>query len=504
MRERAGDTRGVVTMSSTARPILQLTGIEKHFGTTHALRRVDFTVGKGEIHGLAGANGAGKSTLMKIINGVYQPDAGQVLLDGKEVVFRSPRHAQAAGIGMVFQEFSLVRSLTVSQNVFLGSPLKQGGLLRLAEEKRQVEGLMKRLGVAIDPAALLGDLPVPHQQLTEIAKALSGDRRILVLDEPTASLGHHDAAQLMAVLRRLADEGLAIVFISHHLGEVLDLCDVVTVMRDGQVALRETTDRLTLDRLVSTMLGGSMVKRTLPAADTTGSTETLASVRGLHHGQKLRGVSFDIHAGEVIGVAGLLGSGRTELLECIAGLRRPSAGVIIDERNGKAPNTALVPEDRRTQGLVHQYSIRDNIALPILRRIARGPFVRDRKAAELSRAKITELSIKADTPATIVGDLSGGNQQKVVLAKSLALHADILLLDDPTFGIDIRTAKDIMRLAQDFAAAGGAVLWVSSEFDEIAQVSNRVLVLRHGEITQDLPNSAAQPLTEDQLLLAVQ
>jgi ribose transport system ATP-binding protein len=405
---------------------------------------------------------------------------------------------------MVFQEFSLVRSLTVSQNVFLSSPLRQGGRIRLAEEKRQVEGLMQRLGVAIDPTALLGDLPVPHQQLTEIAKALSGDRRVLVLDEPTASLGQHDAAQLMVVLRRLADEGLGVVFISHHLGEVLELCDVVTVMRDGQVALQETTDRLTLDRLVSTMLGGSTVERTLPAADANRSAGTLASIRGLHYGQKLRDVSFDVHAGEVIGIAGLLGSGRTELLECIAGFRRPSSGVVVDERTGKAPKAALVPEDRRTQGLVHEYSIRDNVALPILRRIARGPFVRDRKAAELSRAKIVELSIKAESPAAIVGDLSGGNQQKVVLAKSLALEADILLLDDPTFGIDIRTAKDIMLLAQDFAAAGGAVLWVSSELDEIAQVSNRVLVLRNGQIAQDLPNSATHPLTEEQLLLAVQ
>jgi ribose transport system ATP-binding protein len=474
------------------------------FGATYALRGVDFTVKAGEIHGLAGANGAGKSTLMKVINGVYQPDAGHVLLDGDEVRFRSPRQAQRAGIGMVFQEFSLVRSLTVSQNVFLGSAITHNGVLGLREEKKQTEQLMKRLGVSIDAGATLGDLPVPHQQLTEIAKALSGDRRVLVLDEPTASLGQHDAAQLMHVLRRLADDGLAIVFISHHLAEVLELCDVVTVMRDGQVALQDQAANLTLDALVSSMLGGAMVERTRPAAHADRAGDALASISNLHYGQKLRDVSFDIHAGEVIGIAGLLGSGRTELLECIAGFRRPASGTVVKKATGRPPNAALVPEDRRTQGLVQQYSIRDNIALPILRRIARGPFVRDRTAAELSRSMITDLSIKAESPATVVSGLSGGNQQKVVLAKSLALKAEILLLDDPTFGIDIRTARDIMQLAQDFAAAGGAVLWVSSEFDEIAQVSNRVLVLRHGEIAQDLPNTEAQPLTEDQLLVAVQ
>jgi ribose transport system ATP-binding protein len=492
---------------TTDQPVLDMRTIDKRFGATHALRGVDFTVRAGEIHGLAGANGAGKSTLMKIINGVHSPDEGEMLLNGEPVAFKSPRQAQQAGIGMVFQEFSLVPSLTVSQNVFLASPLAHAGTLSVAEERKQTKQLMQRLGVDIDPEATVGELPVPHQQLTEIAKALAGNRRVLVLDEPTASLTQRDAAHLMVVLRRLAAEGLAIVFISHHLNELLELCDTVTVMRDGKVASHGRAEDYDLDRLVAAMLGGTAVARTQPPDAAPPASPALASVIDLHHGSKLNGVSFDIHRGDVIGIAGLLGSGRTELLECLAGLRRPSAGKIVAGSRGGGqarPKTALVPEDRRTQGLVQQYSIRENIALPVLRRISRGPFVRNGPAKELANKMIAGLSIKASGIDAVVGGLSGGNQQKVVIAKSLAQEAEILLLDDPTFGIDIRTAAEIMQLAQRFAAGGGAVLWVSSDFDELVQVSNRVLVLRDGRVDQNLPNPADQPLTEEEVLVAVQ
>jgi ribose transport system ATP-binding protein len=347
--------------AATATPLLQLTGIEKHFGATHALRGVDFTVEPGQIHGLAGANGAGKSTLMKIINGVYQSDAGSITLSGKPVTFRSPRQAQKAGIGMVFQEFSLVSSLTVSQNVHLSEPLTAGRRLKLREERRNTRALMERLGVDIDPSATVAEIPVPHRQLTEIAKALAGNRRVLVLDEPTASLTQREAAQLLLVLRRLADEGLGIVFISHHLSEVLEICDVITVMRDGAIARHDAASAFTLDSLVTAMLGGTAVERTAPAPPAHPDAEVLMAVRGISSGDRVSDISFDIRRGDVIGVAGLLGSGRTELLECLAGLRRVGKGRV----DRAAARTALVPEDRRTQGFVQQFSIKENIALPV-------------------------------------------------------------------------------------------------------------------------------------------
>jgi ribose transport system ATP-binding protein len=491
--------------AATAAPLLQLTGIEKHFGATHALRGVDFTVEPGQIHGLAGANGAGKSTLMKIINGVYQADAGSITLSGEPVTFRSPRQAQKAGIGMVFQEFSLVSSLTVSQNVHLSEPITVGRGLKLREERRNTRALMERLGVDIDPSATVAEIPVPHRQLTEIAKALAGNRRVLVLDEPTASLNQHEAAQLLLVLHRLADEGLGIVFISHHLSEMLEICDVITVMRDGAIARHDAAAAFTLDGLVTAMLGGTAVERTAPPPPADPAADVLMAVRDLSSGDRVSDVSFDIRRGDVIGVAGLLGSGRTELLECLAGLRRVGKGGVgkggIDRA---AARTALVPEDRRTQGYVQRFSIKENIALPVLRRLSSGPFVRRGEAAELARTMIADLRIKASGVDAVVTGLSGGNQQKVVLAKSLAQRADVLLLDDPTFGIDIRTAAEIMHLAQRFAADGGAVLWVSSDFDEIVQVANRVIVLRAGRLIEDLPNTPEAPLTEETLLIAVQ
>jgi ribose transport system ATP-binding protein len=278
-------------------------------------------------------------------------------------------------------------------------------------------------------------------------------------------------------------------------------------MRDGQVASHGRASEYDLDKLVAAMLGGTAIARTQPPEAAPSASATLASVVEVHQGHKLHGVSFDIRRGEVIGIAGLLGSGRTELLECLAGLRRPAAGDIVTggREDGRArPRTALVPEDRRTQGLVQQYSIRENIALPVLRRLSRGPFVRNSAAKDLATRMVAGLSVKASGIDAVVGGLSGGNQQKVVMAKSLAQEAEILLLDDPTFGIDIRTAAEIMQLAQRFAADGGAVLWVSSDFDELVQVSNRVLVLRGGRVVEDLPNRSDQPLTEEQLLVAVQ
>jgi ribose transport system ATP-binding protein len=500
-------------VESSAPPVLELLGIRKAFDRVEVLHGVDLVARQGEIHGLVGANGAGKSTLMKILDGVYQADEGTIRIDGREATYSDPRGARDQGIAMVFQEFSLIPTMTVAQNLFLTrEPRTTGGLIDDAEADRRTRDVLDRLGVEIGPRAVVGSLPVGKRQLVEIAKALSQDARILILDEPTASLSHTEIEILFALMRRLRDRGIAIIFISHHLQELAAVCDRVTVLRDGLVALSATLDRVTLGDIIGAMVGSAAPAEAAREEHPVPLDDPVLEVRGLTWPGRLRDIGFTLHRGEILGVAGLLGSGRTELLASLFGIHPPDAGEIRlrgtlvsfgDPGSAIRAGLSLVPEDRRRQGILPDESIRMNVLLPIWRRLARGPFIDDARGRSIVGDLMARLQIRATGMEQVVRRLSGGNQQKVVVGKSLSSEPSILLLDDPTVGIDVQSKRELAAAIRRIAAGGSSVLLVSSEFDELAALCDRVLVLRRGALVGELDRRRGDEISESSLLAAV-
>lgn len=499
---------------AAATPLLEARGIRKSFHGVEVLHGVDFVLRRGQIHGVVGQNGAGKSTLMKILNGVYTRDDGETLIDGRPVAFATPLDARRHGIAMVFQEFSLVPTMTVAQNVLLTrEPIGPGGLIDEGEERRRTLAAIEPLGVAIDPGALVGDLPIGARQLVEIAKAISQDARILILDEPTASLPAGEVETLFRAIRRLTAKGIAIVYISHHLQELLAISDHVTVLRDGEVRLSAPAPTLTMGQMIQAMLGQSL-QRELDwkphQRDVT--ARPLLRVDGLSAG-KVRDISFELRCGEVLGIAGLLGSGRTELLRVLFGIDQPEAGTIeFEGRPIRLPTPshalragiALVPEDRRRAGLVADHAVRSNILMAAWHRISRGGFVRDRAGDRIVGGFVERLKIRTTGLDQQVARLSGGNQQKVVVAKNLAVRPTVLLLDDPTVGIDVRSKADILDEARALAAEGNGIIIVSSELAELSALCDRVMILAGGRTAAWLDRAAGDDLTEEALTGAIQ
>lgn len=495
--------------------VLEARDVAKSFGATEALRGVSVAFRRGEIHGVIGHNGAGKSTLVKILCGVHSPDAGTVAIDGRSVEFHSPDDASEAGIGLVFQEFSLIPDLTVAQNVFLrthGAPLF--GLIDDQSLERRTTEILARLGAEIPPRTTVRDLGVADRQLVEIAKALSRPRRVLMLDEPTAALSATEVDRLFSVLRALADDGIAIVFISHHLREVLRVCEVVTVLRDGAVSLDDAVGHHDLTSLVAALLGATASRgdSATQRNDDAALGEVVLAVEHLSVPPQVRDVSFQLRSGEVLGIAGLLGSGALEVLEAIFGVRSNASGVVrLGDRDDVPghPSDAikrgafLVPEDRRIQGLVADHPIGENIVMAIIGRLTRFGIIDVDRAESIGQNQAARLQIDGQL-TTPVRDLSGGNQQKVVLAKSLTTGAKVLLLGEPTFGIDIRTAAEIVEIVRRFAASGNAAIWVSSDFDELTRVADRVLIMKSGQMVGERAVRGNVPLTEEELLHAVQ
>ncbi len=474
--------------------ILEMRDMKKTFAGIPVLKDVAFDLRKGEVHALMGGNGAGKSTLMKILTGVYRRDAGQLRVDGKDQVFSTPRDAEAAGIAMIFQELSLIPTLTVAQNIFLHREPRKGIFLNEAEAVRRSSEILADLGENIDPNTRVEDLSLGASQMVEIAKALSKNAQILVMDEPTSSLSEHETSTLFDIVRRLKNNGISIVYVSHRMSEIFTICDRVTVMRDGRSVLTEDCKKVSMEKVIEAMLGeGARSSLQWREREKRADSKAVLDVDKISLAGDYKDVSFSISAGEIVGLAGLMGSGRTEIAQTIFGIRRPDSGEI--RIKGKAirstadaisAGVALVPESRRTQGLVLDHSIRKNFQLPNLDMFRIGRFIGERSGTAAVEGMIDKLKIKTDNPEREVVLLSGGNQQKVVLSKWLVREPKLLILDEPTVGVDIGAKSEIVEIVRSIADKGAAVLVISSEFEELLAMSDRLLVLRDGQVVDDL------------------
>ena len=483
-------------VAETVVPAVEMRGISKAFDSNVVLTGVDFEVAPGEVHALAGGNGAGKSTLMKILQGVYTKDDGTIRINGREVTFSSIHDAKAAGIGMVFQEFSLVPSLTVAQNIFLTTePLGRGIFIRDGEARDKAREVFRQLEVDVDPGARVSDLGTAYWQLTEIAKAMAQDARVLIMDEPSASLARHEAEQLFELVARLKAQGISIIYISHRMEEVYRIADRITILRDGRNLLTKRLTDVTPEQIVEGIVGQQIEGMAYQERDSSAEREVLLEARGLTAGSRVQNVSFTLHRGEIIGLAGLMGSGRTELARCLFGIDKLDSGEVrvrgerVDLSNPRQAikaGLALIPEDRRAQGLVLDHSVRDNLLLPLLKKIERGPLLDDGAGKTLATSLIERFAVKVANPGRPVRLLSGGNQQKVVIAKWLGTDPDVLIMDEPTAGVDIGTKTEILTMIRNLAEEGKAVIVISSEYAEMLAVSDRVLILRDGTVQQEL------------------
>lgn len=476
--------------------LLEMRGIEKSFNSISVLKKADFTLRTGEVHALMGVNGAGKSTLMKILTGVYAKDEGTILLNGKEIDITSPEVAEQFGIAMIFQEFSLIPTLSVAQNIFLKrEPRFFGGLIiDEAETIRKAQLILDELGEDIDPSMLVEHLSVGKCQIVEIAKAISKNARILVMDEPTSSISEAEVSRLFKFVERLKETGISVVYISHRMSEIFTICDRITVMRDGEKVLTDTCENLSMKTLIDTMLGSSTETAMTWRQGThvLGKTPALELV-DLSHKNHFKSINLTVYPGEVVGLAGLMGSGRTEILEAIFGLNAADNGhveingtLIKNNAHAISAGVALIPENRRTQGLVLDHSILDNFLLPNLKKFSKLFCVKTTAGANAMEKYISQLNISSDSVNKTVGLLSGGNQQKVILSKWLASNPAVLLLDEPTIGVDIGAKSDIVKLVRQLAAMGSAILVVSSEFEELMAMSDRIIVLKNGTISETL------------------
>jgi ABC-type sugar transport system ATPase subunit len=496
-------------------PLLQVRGINKAFAGVPALIDVDLEFHAGRVHALLGQNGAGKSTLISIISGVLQPDSGTMAIDGQAVEFASPAEALAGGVVAVYQELSLLPDMTVAENLYLGIEPRRAGLLDRSAMVSGARELLDRLGASgIDANAQVGDLTLAAQQLVEVAKALTRQARILILDEPSAVLGDDELELLYALIERLTQSGIGVVYITHRLDEVIRIADEATVMRDGRVALRLTRDELSHDRMIEAMVGHKVRRDAPPKWSAIGHGEAASRWNGLVVTDLVvsdsdpRGLSFTLEPGTILGIAGLTGSGRSRLLRALAGIDPPASGSVTWEgeavrmrtpRAAIASGVVLVPEDRKRQGLIIGQSVEFNIALSALKRIGRGGWISGSSLSSLATLMVTRLRVKTAGIRQQVQFLSGGNQQKVVLARCLSTNPRLLLLDEPFRGVDVGAKAEIADLIGDIASKGTSVIVVSSEIEDVLALTDRVFVMRDGRIATELVGPEA---TEEKILHA--
>jgi len=470
--------------------LLEISGVGKSFPGVRALHDVSFSVGAGEVVAVLGENGAGKSTLMKILAGVQMPDTGSIRLEGAPVQIHSVEEGLSLGIALIHQELNLATNLSIGANLFLGREPVKRGLIDEREIELRSRKLLGRVGLDLDPATLVGNLSIGRQQLVEIAKALSTNARILIMDEPTSSLSQGETERLFGVVKDLRQNGVSILYISHRLGEVVELADRVVVLRDGENAGELARAEINHDRMVSLMVGRDLAQFYAHQPHPPG--EVVLSVSGLRTpAHPSHGIDFELRAGEIVGMAGLVGAGRTELLETLFGITPAVGGTVIVEgvprtlvnpRAAIAAGMVLVPEDRKQQGLILEMAVADNISLASISRDQRAGFLNFAAERRITEEMTERMRIKTPSSRQIVRFLSGGNQQKVVLGKWLAMKPRILFLDEPTRGIDIGAKREIYALMEDLAKQGVAILFVSSELEEVIGMSDRALVMHEGRL----------------------
>ena len=475
--------------------IITLEQINKSFGGVKVLNNVNFMLEKGEVHALVGGNGAGKSTLMKILTGVYKSDSGKVKVNGETVTINNPLDAQKYGIQMIFQELSLSPTLTVSENIFLAHEIKKGFVLNKKEMENKTKKLLNDLGLDIDPKARISNLDVGVCQLVEIAKALAQDSSVLVMDEPTASLNEREVQVLFGIIEKLKNAGVSIVYISHRMREIFQIADKIAVLKDGKIVEDKAKEEFTMESLIDDMIGKKVEKvleysRSLSKEDSS----YILEAEHLNYGNRVNDFSIKLRKGEVLGFAGLMGTGKTEVMEILFGLKKQGrASIKIEGKPVRIRNVAdaikngivLVPEDRRRQGLVLIHSLKDNVSLPNYKKLTKLGLIIKRRVNRMSKDSVNELNIKTDSIDKRLGNLSGGNQQKVVVAKWIKTKPKIFLMDEPTAGIDIGAKAELIETIRNLTKQGNSVIFVSSELGEMLAICDRVLVFSNGKISKE-------------------
>ncbi|MGM0903468.1 MAG: sugar ABC transporter ATP-binding protein [Bacillota bacterium] len=477
---------------------ITMQGIYKAFGTNQVLTGVDFELKEGEVHALMGENGAGKSTMMNVLTGLHSLDKGKITVDGKETYFKNPKEAEQAGVTFIHQELNIWPEMTVLDNMFIGKEPKNAfGLIDSAKMKRLATEQFARLDVSLPLDQEAGSCSVGEQQMIEIAKALMTKARVIIMDEPTAALTEREIKKLFEVISSLKKEGVSIVYISHRMEEIFAICDRITVMRDGKTVDTKPIPETNFEEVVKKMVGRELTDRFPQRNSIPG--ETVLEVKNLA-GKDFRNVSFSIRSGEIVGVSGLMGAGRTEIMRGIFGLDLLESGEVI--LNGKkvtiknanqAVNLGIgfITEDRKDEGLVLDFSIKDNIALPSLNSFAPKGLIKEKDEKDFVEMLIKRLTVKTESADTRVGDLSGGNQQKVVIAKWIGISPKVLILDEPTRGVDVGAKREIYQLMNELTDRGVAIIMVSSELPEVLGMSDRILVVHEGNITGELPKETA-------------
>ncbi|MCM3671403.1 sugar ABC transporter ATP-binding protein [Mesobacillus maritimus] len=477
---------------------ITMQGIYKAFGTNQVLTGVDFELKEGEVHALMGENGAGKSTMMNVLTGLHSLDQGQIFVDGKETYFKNPKEAEQAGITFIHQELNIWPEMSVLDNMFIGKePKKAFGLVDSAKMKRLAEEQFKRLDVSLPFDKEAGSCSVGEQQMIEIAKALMTKAKVIIMDEPTAALTEREIQKLFEVIASLKKEGVSIVYISHRMEEIFAICDRITVMRDGKTVDTKPIPETSFEEVVRKMVGRELTDRFPKRNSKPG--EIVLKVKNLT-GKAFRDVSFSVCSGEIVGVSGLMGAGRTEIMRGIFGLDSIESGDVIlngEKVTIKNANQAVnhgigfITEDRKDEGLVLDFSIKDNIALPSLYSFAPKGIIKEKDEKEFVDMLIKRLTVKTESAETRVGDLSGGNQQKVVIAKWIGIGPKVLILDEPTRGVDVGAKREIYQLMNELTDRGVAIIMVSSELPEVLGMSDRILVVHEGKIAGELPKETA-------------
>lgn len=493
-------------------PIISLKNVHKSFGGVSVLNGVDFDLQKGSVHALVGQNGAGKSTMMKILTGVYTCDSGAIYIDGSKVKMNSYSDAVSHGISLIFQELSLIPTLTVAENIFLNREILEGPFLDKKSMERKAHELLQSLDIDVDVHSRVEDLDVGVCQMIEIAKALSVDAKVLILDEPTASLSEKETAHLFTLINSLKQRGVSMIYISHRMAEIFKICDTITVLRNGSIVTTKPTRDYSLTGLIEDMIGRKTAALTTAdeelASKCTG--RPLMTVEHLNCGSRLKDVSFELREGEVLGLAGLMGSGRTEVVESLFGLNKDASGQVTINgqpyeikgvRHAIDSGLALIPEDRRREGLVLMHSVEENLIVPIFDKLKRGLLLENKKVADIAERSISDMAIKTHSRKTPAFNLSGGNQQKIVVGKWLNSAPSVLLLDEPTAGVDVGSKREIIGKVRDFVGENRAAIFISSDILELISACDRFIVFYDGKVTATYDRSE---ITEEVLQYAIQ